>query len=231
MLTYIRPMEYTGIIYPRKGGRVNVDYYGKYPANPNNIRGYKPPFLNPQYCAPPGLPIPHLKPKLDLGYWELLAPAFFGAAGALFLSLFTDSDQLTERFGGNLLKLALIGYAIGASVSVSFAITKVLKDSRPPYDNLFPPVGVALVSIILLFGSEYLFLYRFCPSSFTGDVGDDFLTQLFSFLYLSTTTVATGDLGDILPANVAARALIGIEIAFYLFTMTTAIQLLLVQKQ
>jgi hypothetical protein len=212
-------MEYTGIIHPRKGGRSIVVYYGSYPLNPNIIRRYKPPF--------PNLP---LNPPLKLGYWELLSPALFGAAGALFLSLFSDSDHLTEHFGGNLLKLAIIGYAIGATVAVSYAVSKVLMDSLSPYDHLVLPIWGALVAIILLFGANYLLLYRFFPSSFKGDVGDDFGTQLFSFLYLSTTTIATAGLGDILPNGVTARALIAIEISFYLFTMATAVQLLLVQK-
>ncbi|GAB6153160.1 hypothetical protein JCM17380_19100 [Desulfosporosinus burensis] len=56
------------------------------------------------------------------------------------------------------------------------------------------------------------------------------MTQLFSFLYLSTTSIATAGLGDILPNGVTARALVAIETAFNLFTMATTIQLLLAQK-
>ncbi len=207
-----------------------MDYSGNYPVNPSLIRGYKPPFLNTRYCAPPSAPIPPINPTLNLGYWELLSPALFGTAGALFLSLFSDTKHVTEHCGGTLLKLTIIGYAIVASVSASFAITKVLKDSRPPYDHLTLPISGVLVSLILLFGSEYLLLYRLFPSSFEGEVGDDFGTQLFSFLYLSTTTIATAGLGDILPNGLTARALVAIEIAFYLFTMATAVQLLLAQN-
>ena len=207
-----------------------MDYYGTYPLNPGIIRGYKPPFPNAQYCAPPYKQLPSLYPTLKLVYWELLFPAFFGAAGALFLSLFSDNDHLMERCGGTLFKLAIVWYAIGASVAVSFAVADVLANSKTPHDHLCYPIGGALGSIILLFAAEYLLLYRFFPSSFKGDVGDNFLTQLSSFIYLSITSIATANLGDIMPENLTARALIATEIAFYLFTMATAIQLLLAQK-
>lgn len=207
-----------------------MDYYGTYPLNPGIIRGYKPSFPNAQYCAPPYKQLPPLYPTLKLGYWELLFPAFFGAAGALFLSLFSDNDHLMERCGGTLFKLAIVWYAIGASVAVSFAVADVLANSKTPHDHLCYPIGGALGSIILLFAAEYLLLYRFFPSSFKGDVGDNFWTQLFSFIYLSITSIATANLGDIMPENLTARALIATEIAFYLFTMATAIQLLLAQK-
>lgn len=170
-----------------------------------------------------------MKSKHKPSYWELISPALFGAAGASFLSLFSDQSHLIERFGETLFKVALVGYAIGASFAVSFAIIDVLVDARPPFNHLFCPVAGALVSIILLFGSEYLLLYRFFPSTFEGDAGDNFCTQFFSFIYLSTTTLATAGFGDIMPTTVTSRALIAIEIAFYLFTMATAIPLVLVQ--
>jgi hypothetical protein len=207
-----------------------VDYYGTYPLSPSIFRGYKPPFRNVQYSALPCKQILPMSPTLKLGYWELLSPAFLGTAGALFLSLFSDSNHLVERCGGTLFKLTLVWYGIGASGAVSFAVRDILADSEAPYDHLLYPIGGALVSIILLFAAGYLLLYRFFPSSFKGDIGDDFWTQLFSFIYLSITSIATANLGDIMPNNLTARALIATEIAFYLFTMATSIQLLLVQK-
>lgn len=207
-----------------------MDYYGTYPFTPSTIRGYTPPFSNVQYCAPPGKQFRLLKPILKLGYWELLTPALFGTAGALFLSLFKGREPLIERCEGTLFKLAIVWYAIGASVAASFAVADVLSNPKL-HDHLLYPIGGALVSIILLFAAEYLLLYRFFPASFKGDVGDDFWTQLFSFIYLSITSIATADLGDILPTNVTARALIATEIAFNLFTLATGIQLLLAQKK
>ena len=207
-----------------------MDYYGSYPLNPSLIRGYKPPFQSIPYYVPPGKQFLPLNSTLNHVYWELLSPALFGAFGALFLSLCSDSDPLIERCGGTLFKLAIVWYGIGASVAASFAVSNIVSDSKSPYNHLLYPVGGALVSIILLFTAEYLLLYRFFPASFKGDVGDNFWTQLFSFLYLSITTIATAGLGDILPANVAARALIATEIAFNLFTLATGIQLLLFQK-
>jgi len=207
-----------------------VVYSGNYPLNPSLIRGYKPPFLNTQYCAPPGNQLFPSTPTFKLGYWELLSPALFGAGGSIFLSLFSDSNPLMERCGGTLFKLAIVWYAIGATVAVSFAVADVLANSKALHNHLLYPVVGALISVILLFAGEYLLLYRFFPSSFKGDVGDNFWVQLFSFLYLSITSIATADLGDILPANVTARALIAIEIAFNLFTLATGIQLLLAQE-
>jgi len=228
-LTPACSMEYTGIKYPRKGGRSNVDYYGSYPLNPNIFRGHTLPFPNYKYCAPPCKQALPLNPTFKLGYWELLSPALFGAVGALFLSFFSDSNHLSERCEGTLFKLTLIWYGIGASVAVSFAVRDICRNSKTPHDHLLYPIGGAIVSVVLLFASEYLLLYRFFPSSFKGDVGDNFATQLFSFLYLSITSIATANLGDIMPNNLTARALIATEIAFNLFTMATAIQLLLVQ--
>lgn len=204
-----------------------MDYYRNYPLNPGIIQGHKPPFPNAQYYAPPCNPIPPSYPTFKLGYWELLSPALFGAAGALFLSLFSDCNHLLERSDGTLFKLTIVFYAIGATVAVSFAVTDVLANSKAPHDHLLYPISGALVTIILLFAAEYLLLFRFFPSSFKGDVGEDFVTQFLSFIYLSITSIATGNLGDIMPDNLTARALIATEIAFYLFTMATAIQLLL----
>jgi hypothetical protein len=168
-----------------------------------------------------------LNKTLKPGYWEFLSPALLGATGALFLSLFSDSEYEMDRFWETLFKLFIVWYAIGASVAASFAVTDVIVHSKAPHDRLLYSIGGALVSVILLFNAEYLLLYRFFPSSFKGDVGDNFWTQLFSFLYLSITSIATGNLGDIMPENLTARALIATEMAFYLFTMATAIQLLL----
>lgn len=207
-----------------------MDYYGTYPQNPGLMRGFKPSIPNAQYYVPPCTPLAALNPPLKLGYWELISPALFGAAGALFLSLFSDCDHLLERCGGTLFKLALVSYTIVATVAVSFAISHVLANSKSPYDHLINPIGGALVTIILFFAADYLLLFRFFPSSFKGDVGDNFWAQLFTFIYLSITSLATANLGDIMPDNITARALIATEIAFNLFTLATAIQLLLVQK-
>ncbi len=206
-----------------------MDYYGTYPLNTRIKRGYMPSFPNTQYCVPPCKQLLPVSPPLRLGYPELLFPALFGAAGALFLSLFSDSNHIMARCGETLFKLTIVGYGIGATVAVSLAVTDILTNSKAPHDHLFYPIVGALVSIILLFAAEYLLLYRFFPSSFKGDVGENLWTQLFSFLYLSTTTIATAGLGDIMPSNVTARALIATEIAFNLFTLATGIQLLLAQ--
>ena len=206
-------------------------YSGAYPVNPSILQGYRAPFAKTQNSTPPYVTMLPLNLKSDLNYWRFLSPALFGTAGALFLSLFSDNNQLIERSEGTLFKLALVGYAIVATVAVSFAISDIVTNSKAPHNHLFCPIGGAFVSIILLFAAEYLLLYRFFPSSFKGNVGDDFWTQLFSFVYLSITSIATADLGDILPTNVTARALIATEIAFNLFTIATGIQLLLAQQQ
>ncbi|KUO70633.1 MAG: hypothetical protein APF81_06345 [Desulfosporosinus sp. BRH_c37] len=205
-------------------------YFGHYPLNPNGFRGYKPTFPNTYSCSPSCLPILPSNPTIKLGYWELLSPALFGAAGALFLSLFSTDDHLVKRLDGPLFRLAIVGYAIGATVAVSFAISDVVSDAKDPYDHLICPIGGGLIAIILLFTAEYLLLYRFFPTSFTGNVGDNLWTQILSFLYFSITTIATANLGDIMPTTTTVRVLIATEIAFNLFTLATGIQLLLVQK-
>ena len=222
-------MEYTGIIHRWKGGRSNMTYYGNYPLNPNLIRANKPSFPNSQYCVPPINQILPTNPTPRLGYWQLLYPALFGTAGALFLGFFTD-DNLTEHCGETLFKAAITWYAIGATVAASFAVAEVLLNSKAYNDHLVSSIVVALIIIILFFASEYLLLYRFFPNSFKGDVGDNFWVQLFSFIYFSITTIATADLGDILPTNLTARVLIATEIAFDVFMLATGIQLLLARS-
>ncbi len=207
-------------------------YFGPYSISPNRFRGYKPSYPNTHSNSPSCIPPRPAKQPLELSYWELISPALFGTGAALFLSLFSSkkNSEPIEPFGGALFKFALVGYSFGALVSVYFAIKKAVLDSLPSYQNLFRPVAGALISVILLFSSEYLLLYKFFPSSFEGDVGDDFCTQLFSFVYLSSTTIATAGLGDIKPVDVTARALIALEITFYLFALATALPLLLIQK-
>lgn len=202
---------------------------GTYPLNPNIIRGYKPHYPNVQYCPLPGKQTLPLNPPLEIGYWELLSPAFFGAFGALFLSLFSDCAQIKQRCGETLFKLIIASYAIGVSVTASLAVREVFLKSKHPHDHLINHIGGVLVAVIIFFAAAYLLLYSYFPSSFKGDIGDHFAAQFFSFIYLSITTIATGNLGDIMPGNLTARALIATEIAFYLFTMATAIQLLLIQ--
>ncbi|SDG43748.1 two pore domain potassium channel family protein [Desulfosporosinus hippei] len=209
----------------------NPPYFMPYPLNPNS-RIYKPSgtHSSPTVCAPLLRPIPGFTP----GYWELLTPAFGGAAVAFFLSLFIEGKKEKKNdnnpYEGILLKISLIGYSVFALAAAYYAITKVVKESRPSYNHLFTPIAIALVGVILLFTSEYLLLYRYLPSSFEGKVGDDLCVQYFSFLYFSSTTIATGTLGDIQPNNLTARALITIEIMFYVFVMATALPLLLVEK-
>lgn len=202
---------------------------GTYPLNPNIIRGYKSHYPNPQYCPLPGKQTLPLNPPLEFGYWELLSPAFFGAFGALFLSLFSDCAQITQRCGETLFKLIIVSYAIGVSVTAYLAVREVFSKSKYPHDHLIISIGGILIAVILFFAAAYLLLYRYFPSSFKGDIGDRIGTQSFSFIYFSITTIATANLGDIMPGNITARALIATEIAFYLFTMATAIQLLTVQ--
>lgn len=207
-------------------------YFGPRLPNKPGSPGYKPLSSSTYNFSAPCGPIPSLRIAYKLGYWELLSPAIFGTGIAYFLSLFSGEEKKDKlpQATGKLFKFALIVYTIGAMFGVYYAIVKVVNDSRPPYNNLFRPIAGALVITIVYFSAQYLLLYRYFPSSFNGEVGDDFCTQLFSFAYLSATTIATADLGDITPANVTSRALIALEIVFYLFTLATAVPLLLAQK-
>lgn len=209
----------------------NPPYFGPYPLKPNNLRGYNP--SNTYKCS---VPSPILPPgtgtEFSLGYWELVSPALFGTAGAFLFSIFTvaKKDNPNNPFDGIVLKIGLVSYSIFALAGVYEAIKKVVKESRPSYNDLFAPIAAALVTVILLLSTEYLLLYRYLPSSFKGDIGENVFTQFLSFLYLSSTTIATAGLGDIQPANFTARALITIEIMFYVFVLATALPLLLVEK-
>ncbi|MCO5385969.1 MAG: hypothetical protein NHB14_09565 [Desulfosporosinus sp.] len=116
-------------------------YFSPYPLAPNNLRGYKPSLPNKHSCSTACLPLLPPTPKITLGYWELLSPALFGTAGALFLSLFSSEDNLVKQFGGALFKFSIVGYAIGATVAVSLAISEVIKEFKAPYNHLLCPIG------------------------------------------------------------------------------------------
>lgn len=206
-------------------------HYGPYPINPNLIRRHQPQ-IPAHYSVPSRLPLLPLGTTLTLSYWELLSPALLGIVGSLILSRFSgEENDLIQCFGGTLFKLAIVGYSIGATIAVSFAISRVLSDPKTYDHSMIYLIGGAITSVILLFTADYLLLYRFFPSSFKGNVGDNFFTQFFSFLYFSITTISTANLGDILPTNLTGRALISTEIAFNLYMLATGIQLLLSRKR
>lgn len=207
--------------------------YMTYPMNSGNLRGFKSTFSKgssfSSSCtsSPSSFQMPY-KPC----YWELLSPAIFGAVGALILSILTeDTDGYRLQSEGNyIFQLALIGYGLGATAAAVLAIVDSITNFKPSFHNLvFPIVGV-IVSVLLLFASEYLLLYRVIPGSFKGYVGDNLLIQYLSFLYFSTTTIATGNLGDILPTSTTPRLLISTEIGFTFFVIGVGIQLLLAEK-
>lgn len=200
--------------------------YGSYPLKPSFMHGQKSPSTNP-YCHPPCKHSQLLIQTRKLGYRELLSPLLFGTAGALFLSIFSSRKHSPPRRAGDFFKLALVLYAVGATIAASYAVTEVLTNSEPPHDKMLHPIAGALASIILFFGAEYLLLYRIFPDSFKGDVGDNLGLQFLSFLYFSITSIATGNLGDIMPNNLTARALISTEMIFYFYTMATALQIIL----
>lgn len=205
-------------------------YVGHYPLNPNILRSNVAPQSNSYNPSPLRASTLSFNPSLCFNKWGFLSPALLGASAAFLLSLFADNQELGECSNGTFFKLLILGYSIGATVTTSYYVYKVLTSSLDCSNHYLHAVGGALISIILLFAANYLLLFRLFPSSFKGEIGDDFCTQFLSFLYLSITSIATADLGDILPANTTTRLLIATEIAYNLFTLVVGVPLLISQK-
>ena len=179
-----------------------------------------------QENSPPSNPAPPADPPSnDLIF---LFPILVGTVGALSLSLLSPVSFSNRHLSGTLFKLTLIAYSFAGTVTTVIYVYKVVKTSQPGFKTLSLPVAGALALLILYYATAYLLLYRFFPASFrVENIGKHFSSQFFTFLYFSVTTLATADLGDILPRNLTARALITTEIAFNLFVLATGIQLFL----
>lgn len=208
-------------------------YVGPYPLNPNLIRGGKPLLNNGlQYHIRNGaqkpVSIPSYPPSSVSSNSSLLMPALLGSAGALLLGLFPDVKCIAERLGGSgVFQLAIVGYAAGATFAISLYLYETLDkadDTNVHVHHIAYPFGLAVFTAILLFSADFFFLYRLCPSSFQGYVGDNLFTQIFSFIYLSITTITTAG-SDIAPISLSARALASMEMLFFLFILTLGLQL------
>lgn len=69
---------------------------------------------------------------------------------------------------------------------------------------------------IIFFAINYFYIYILDANSFTGVIGDDFITQIISFLYFSIVTFSTIGFGDILAVSNLARFYVILEGLFSL---------------
>lgn len=208
-------------------------YVGPYPLNPNLIRGGKPLLYNGlQYHITNGAQKPASSPSYApssvSSNCSMLMPALLGSAGALLFGLFPDVKCIADRLVGcGVFQLAIVGYAAGATLAISIYLYETLEgsaDANVHLRHVAYPVGLAVLTAILLYATNFFLLYRLSPSSFGGYVGEDVFTQIFAFIYLSITTITTAG-SDIIPISLSARALVSMEMLFFLFILTLGIQL------
>jgi len=192
---------------------------GRYPLNSNYPNGLSRP-----------VKLDKLRPLLKgtgvtSKLW-LVAPAVFGTGVAVWLSLQPDQSLFEQPESAKALLLAVDVFTTGATLGLVLYIFTVFQDlKKNPVVGLFL-ICLALFTTIWLYAGVYLFIYRLFPKSFKGeDIGDKWVTQFFSFLYLSITSFSSSSSGDIVPTTISTRMLISIETLFFLFTVVLSISL------
>lgn len=197
-------------------------FIGRYPSNPKSPYGMEAlPKRLGQECT-------HSCPGEDTSSLKkcVLTPAFVGIGLSLLISLGPKSQKLDKTSGWQAFTmLAVNAFTAVASIGVALYIFIELTDNGEDLVRTLVPIGIAVITLITLFGSVFTMVYRLFPDSFKGEVGDDFLTQFLSFIYLSVTTFATASVGDIMPATIGTRMLISTEVLFFIFIFTMGIAL------
>lgn len=192
---------------------------GRYPLNSNYPNGLSIPvkFSKASPC---------LKETMVTSKLWLMAPAVFGTGVALSLSRQPDQSLFEHPESAKALLLVVDVFTTGATLGIVLYIFTVFQDlKKDPIVGLFL-ICLALFTTIWLYAGVYLYIYRLFPKSFKGeDIGDEWVTQFFSFLYLSVTSFSSSNSGDIVPTTISTRMLISIETLFFLFTVVLSISL------
>lgn len=118
-------------------------------------------------------------------------------------------DELSAAEG---VKFIAVAYVFGSICGIAAFIYKSVIESplKHPYTALFP-IGIGLLSAILLFASVDLAMYVVFPASFSGKIGKTWGKQVISFLYYSALSISVGPVGDILPTESSTRLLLAME--------------------
>jgi hypothetical protein len=217
-----------------------------YPPHPPHQRPVNSPFTKERegviYSSKP-----FLKPEQDYerpteldiaaaDIWPLL-PAGVGAGAAILLLLMTNHKQWKEESDKGsscegypepqdtpVGSAAVVIYSIIATVGVSYYVYRVLTATDGHILKAFVPVGSAIGVLLIYFAAAYDLEYRMVPGSFTGNrIGNDIVSELFTFMYISVTTFATASMGDFTPISNTSRILVTIEVLFFIYIFTMGI--------
>lgn len=163
--------------------------------------------------------------------WPLM-PALAGA-GASFLLLLIfnhktwgiknndDSERCEVTRGAPVGSAVVVIYSILATAGVSYYVYRVLTSTDGSIISAFVPVVSAITIFIIYFAAAYNLEYQLVPGSFTGEnIGNDIVSEIFTFVYFSISTFTTASMGDLSPVSNASRMLVSIEVLFFVFIIT-----------
>lgn len=168
--------------------------------------------------------------------WPLM-PAAVGAGASFLLLLMANHkkwgseedetkrpESCPETRGTPVGSAVVVIYSLLATAGVSYYVFSVLTATDGHIITAFIPVVSAITLLILYFAAAYDLEYNLVPGSFTGDhIGDDIVTELFTFVYFSITTFATASMGDFSPVSNTSRILVSLEVLFFIFIFTMGI--------
>lgn len=204
-------------------------------ARKNSAYGPYSPYNKPYPPNPTCYPVPESPvPSSSFGCWVhaytspslwLLAPAVLEIGAFLAVSASVRKRLSKEIMEPRLSLFAIDTFTLVASIGVALYIFLELADNGENPVQAFIPIGLAIGVVILLFASAFTAAYRLFPKSFKGDVGQDIMTQFFSFLYLSINTFATAGDGDIFPATTGTKMLVSLELLFFVYIIALGIAL------
>ncbi|MEA4900810.1 potassium channel family protein [Desulfitobacterium sp.] len=160
--------------------------------------------------------------------WPLM-PALAGAgASFLLLLIFNHKTWRIKNDDGpesrEVTRSAPVGsaviviYSILATAGVSYYVYRVLTSTDGSIISAFIPVVSAITIFIIYFAAAYNLEYQLVPGSFTGEnIGNDIVSEIFTFVYFSISTFTTASMGDLSPVSNASRMLVSIEVLFFVF--------------
>lgn len=93
-------------------------------------------------------------------------------------------------------------------------------------------IGTMILSCCIYFALIYLMLYRLSGQhSFSGGIGEDFISQFISFIYFSIVTFMTVGFGDISPVTSITKLIVIFQIIMGYITMIFTIYSFAVLKE
>lgn len=191
---------------------------------------YSYPYANPNpNCFPYSCKREALKSSAKcLGSSEiwLLAPAGVGIVVTLLLAFGQHDLDGTDQGSTQKGVVAIVIYTAFATLALSLYVYYTLNNHKEHFLTSYLPLSIGLGILLGFYGSVYFFLYRLDPRSFSGDLGDDIITQFLTFIYFSITTFATAQDGDIRAHTLGAKSLVSMEVLSFIYIFTLGIVLL-----